>query len=191
MESNVREKTYMKKTIAILIGKSFVLAVVFAGISTVSAFAQTSGSLPGLISQVSHPENGESLLSSFYNQATGRHRIVVTNNSGSDAIVKIEDYTSGETYRLVFVRKNHSHIISEVRDGLFMIKFALGTDYSPSQKMFLKPSGFTKFDNPNRFQETRSSDGYRTTVHYSQLSITLAPVVDGNAQTSKISARDF
>jgi hypothetical protein len=191
MESNVREKTYMKKTISDLINTSFVLAVVFAGIFTVSVSAQTFNSTPYQMTQIAYPENGENLLGSSYNQITGRHSIVVRNNSGFDAIVKLEDYNTEETYRLVFVRRNQSYTISDIRDGLFMIKFALGSDYSSAQRMFLKPSGFTKFDNPNRFQETRSSDGYRTTVRYSQLSITLAPVVDGNAQTSKISARDF
>lgn len=181
----------MKKNTVSLIGNSFVLAVVFAGIFTVSASAQTFNSMPYQMTQIAYPENGENLLGSSYGQITGRHSIVVRNNSGFDAIVKVEDYGTDETYRLVFIRRNQSYTISDIRDGMFMIKFALGSDYSPMQKMFLKPSGFTKFDNPNRFQETRSSDGYRTRVQYSQMSITLAPVVGGNANTTKISAKEF
>lgn len=169
----------MKRNTFNTIGRVVLLPALFVVLFAVDAMAQR------------YPENGENLLSSYMTQATGHHEIVVQNNSGHDAIVKVEDHFSGETYRLVFVRKGYTYTIEDVRDGTFMLKFALGSDYSPTQKMFLKPVSFTKFDYPDTLRSSTTSNGYQTTINYDQMSITLAPVVGGNANTTKISARDF
>lgn len=85
-------------------------------------------------------------MDSFVGQESGDYEVMISNNSGHDAIVKIEDHLSGETYRHVFVRRGHTHTITGVRDGTFMIEFALGSDYSQSRTMFLKPISFTKLE---------------------------------------------
>jgi len=181
----------MKKTHIDLTRGSLVLSLVLLTLFSITSFAQNSGTIPSQFSQISYPENGEDLIMAPLGQLSGRHQVVIQNNSGYDAIVKIEDYFSEETYRLVFIRKGYNFTITGIRDGSFMIKFALGSDYSPSQRMFLKSASFTKFDTPRRFDTTVRYEGNRVITSSSKLSVTLAPVVGGNAQTSKISAKEF
>lgn len=181
----------MKKINFGLLMRTLAFSAMFLSFFAATVTAQNRESAAGQISDISYPENGESLLSSLFTQATGRHSITVRNNSGSDAIVKVEDNYSGETYRLIFVRKDHTYTIDQIRDGSFILKFVLGADYSPSKRMFLKTGSVMQFDTPRNFQMTTFREGNTITTRYSRLSVTLAPVVGGTAQTSKISLKDF
>ena len=180
----------MNKSAINLILKSVVLPILCFGIFVGAILAQTGGSVAPQ-ARVTYPANGENLLSSYLTQATGKHEITVENNSGRDAIVKVEDNFSGETYRLVFVRRNSNYTITDVRDGTFIIKFALGRDYSPDRKMFLRDLEVTKFDEPDTLRTSVTSNGYQTTTNYKSLTVTLSPVVGGNANSERISLKDF
>jgi hypothetical protein len=177
----------MNKSAINLILRSIVIPALCIGIFAVAGVAQTA---PSQV-RVTYPANGENLLSSYMTQAIGNHEITVENNSGRDAIVKVEDHYSGATYRLVFVRKNSTYTITDVRDGTFIIKFALGRDYSPDRKMFLRDLEVTKFDEPDTLRTTVTNNGYQRTTNYQSLTVTLSPVVGGNANSEKISLKDF
>jgi hypothetical protein len=171
----------MKTTVLALIGKTLVLPLFFIVLFSVTAFGQ-AGSTGGY-----YPANGEDLLGNAWSKPKGRHAVTIENNNSKDAIVKLEDTSTGETYRLVFVRRGQTYKISEVRDGTFIIKFALGSDYSPSQKIFLRGLEVMQFDEADTLQTTWSGN----TVYYSTLTVSLAPVVGGNADSTKINPRDF
>lgn len=160
----------------------FTFLILLASLGGVSA--QTS-------SQITRPDHGEELIKPGIYHVTGTHKVLVENNSGQDAILKIEDNLSGETYRLVYIRKGYSHTITDIKDGTFMIKFALGEDYSGYDKMFTKSVSYTKFDNPNTFVARQEFIPGGIRKFSTTLTVTLAPVVGGDADTSRIKATDF
>ncbi|MFS8085114.1 MAG: hypothetical protein ACMG6H_05750 [Acidobacteriota bacterium] len=67
------------------------------------------------------------------------------------------------------------------------MKFALGSDYDVMHREFRRPRTYLKFDDLFEFREYELEDRIRWTT----FTITLDPVVDGNATSSVITATDF
>ncbi len=130
---------------------------------------------------VVRPANGSILTRT----ATGKHKLIVNNNPGADALVKLKN-RSNKTVVAFYVRANQSASTS-VPEGNYQFQYATGSDYSNSCDRFLinmqasKDPKFTKY-----IAEYRGNG-----VAYAVQTYTLKRVSHGNFRPSRMSSSDF
>lgn len=117
----------------------------------------------------------------------GRGALRISNGTSSDAIAKLVDSVTGKTRRLVYIQAYNDATIGSIGTGNYILKFSLGTGYDESAAKFLYSQSFSRFDDALDFREFRTNEGIR----WKDFEVTLNPVINGNAQTSSISAADF
>lgn len=117
----------------------------------------------------------------------GHGNLTVNNGTPRDAVVKLIDSVSGETIRFVYIQANHDTTIKNIRPCTCKFKFSTGTDWDKKTRKFLQNPSFSQFDEPLTFKEIKVEGG----VEWQNYKVTLHPVPAGNAQTTRISERDF
>ena len=130
----------------------------------------------------SRPANGKVLKKSLnwgYCEFTVRA-------GNEDACVKLESISDPSKYVLMYVHANNSATV-KVADGSYIAKYTCGRQWYGEKEMFGKHAAFSKADDIIRF-ETRHS-GNR--IYYSEISITLYKVVNGNLETIPINPSQF
>ncbi len=83
----------------------------------------------------------------------------------------------------VYVRGGSSFTAKGVRDGTYRIYTASGEDWNKAKKGFTRDCSFSKFDDVFKFSTTSFSASIWT--------ITLTPVIGGNASTSDVDPKSF
>jgi hypothetical protein len=83
----------------------------------------------------------------------------------------------------VYVRGGGTFTAKGVRDGTYRVYTASGEDWDKSKKGFTRDCSFSKFDDTFKFSTTSFSASIWT--------ITLTPVVGGNASTSDVDPKSF
>jgi len=83
----------------------------------------------------------------------------------------------------VYVRGGGSFTAKGIRDGTYRVYTASGEDWNKSAKGFTRDCAFSKFDDSFKFTTTSSSSSIWT--------ITLTPVIGGNASTSDVDPNAF
>ena len=112
--------------------------------------------------------------------------LTISNGSGSDAVIKLIT-SGGKKVYSVYIRANNSYSIKNIDDGIYRLLFSFGSDWDSSQKKFLVNQSAQSFDDTFDFQATRDESG----VEYDNISITLNPVVGGNATANPIDPTTF
>lgn len=120
----------------------------------------------------------------FSNQSylNGEGIFTIKNGSGSDAFVKLIT-NSGKKVYSVYIRANNNYSIKNINDGVYRMLFSFGSDWDSSQKKFLVNPSAQAFDDTFDFKTTDSQ--------YVENTITLNPVIGGNATTNPINPNDF
>jgi hypothetical protein len=119
--------------------------------------------------------------------ANGRGTLHISNHTGFDAIARLVDARTNLTVRQVYIQSNSDNDIASISSSDYRVKFALGSGYNPDTGRFVYSESFMKFDDSFDFHEYRTDDG----VEWSDHTITLHPVIGGNAHASRISASEF
>jgi hypothetical protein len=83
----------------------------------------------------------------------------------------------------VYVRGGATYTAKGVRDGTYRVYTASGEDWNPAKKGFTRECSFSKFDDTFKFTTTSFSASIWT--------ITLTPVIGGNASTSDVDPNAF
>ncbi|MFI5937241.1 hypothetical protein [Actinoplanes sp. NPDC051494] len=83
----------------------------------------------------------------------------------------------------VYVRSGKSFTAKGIRDGTYRIYTASGVDWNAAKKGFTRDCSFSKFDDTFEFSTTSTSSSIWT--------ITLTPVIGGNASTSDVDPDSF
>ncbi|MEV6595924.1 hypothetical protein AB0M36_03560 [Actinoplanes sp. NPDC051346] len=83
----------------------------------------------------------------------------------------------------VYVRGGDTYTAKGIRDGTYRIYTASGEDWNAGRKGFTRGCDYSKFDDTFKFTTTSSSTSIWT--------ITLTPVVGGNASTSDVDPNSF
>lgn len=137
-------------------------------------------------------ENGASPLddcfgSGYYN---GNATLTIKNGGSSDAIICLYSIGKDRTIRNEYVRKNTTFKMSSIPQGYYSIRVFYGNDWNPNLKNSCNTYGnfesdvnFTEFDTEQFFED--SSRGYTNAT------ITLYEVPNGNASSSEINQSTF
>ena len=117
-------------------------------------------------------------------------------NSGGSGHLKVKNGADDTTISLVpakgkkpkpvltiYVRGGGTFTAKGIRDGTYRIYTASGEDWNTAKKGFTRDCAFSKFDDTFKFTTTSSSASIWT--------ITLTPVIGGNASTSDVDPNDF
>ncbi|MFI7599598.1 hypothetical protein [Actinoplanes sp. NPDC049681] len=83
----------------------------------------------------------------------------------------------------VYVRSGGTYTAKGIRDGTYRIYTASGKDWNAGGKGFTRDCSFTKFDDTFKFTTTSYSSSIWT--------ITLTPMIGGNASTSDVDPNSF
>ncbi len=115
-------------------------------------------------------------------QDDGNGELTVDNGGGNvDAVLTLTQ--DGQSAYSFYVVKGQTAKISGIRDGKYDVYFAGGFDWDTGTKKFTQSCAFTKFDDGLDYTTTNST--------YSTWTLTLKPVVGGNASTSDVPANQY
>lgn len=104
-------------------------------------------------------------------------------NGGSDAVINVVLGNSKTPAISVYVRGKGKFTVSGVRDGTYRIYMTSGKDWDPKAKAFARDCSFQRFEDTFQFRTT--------STQYTIWTITLTPVVGGNARTSDVDPSTF
>ncbi|GAA3805242.1 hypothetical protein GCM10022226_26500 [Sphaerisporangium flaviroseum] len=128
------------------------------------------------------PANGTFLRSG---SRTGNGRLTVDNGGKSDAVLTL---VRGSTKLTSFyVRKGRKVTVRGVPDGTYKIFFTGGADWDKKARAFTRNCTFERFQDTVRFRTIRSA----TLIQFSTWTITLQPVIGGNAKTNQVDPEGF
>ena len=132
--------------------------------------------------QPGRPSNGQ-----FVRQGsrTGRGELTVDNGGGRDAVITLA--VGKRPAFAVYVRKGAKHTVTGIQDGTYHVFFTSGTDWDHKARAFGRDCSFDRFDDSMKFETTQTA----TQTEWSTWTITLQPVVGGNAPTSEVDPDDF
>lgn len=139
--------------------------------------------------EVERPSTGEDVEPG--QEAIGECRLIVKNGSGHDAAVRLTDFDSGQTIRFVYVRSRDSYPILGIGDVTVFVRFETGADWIPACKGFIKNQDIEEFDDLIPFKVRTEENEDSTTTYSTHASLTLNPVIGGNAKTHRIGRDRF
>lgn len=137
-------------------------------------------------------QNGASPLDDCFGTGLydGNATLTIKNGGNHDAIVCLYSTTQDRTIRNEYVQKNSSFKMSNIAQGYYKIRVFYGNDWNPNLENSCGSNGnfetdvdFAEFDDTNFFED--SSRGYTNAT------VTLYTVANGNAASSKIDPSTF
>lgn len=165
---------------------------IFEGTSNVPA-ANTENTKP--VQAVAQPSespyslpNG-TVLKRNWTYLQGDGELSISNGTSHDAVAKL--IRNGTSVFSVYIRANSKYTITGISDGYFDLLFALGNNWSTSEKRFLSNSGYEKFDDGFTYTTTTYQEGDYEHTRYSTYEVTLNPVIGGTAETSTVDPGQF
>ncbi|PYI58364.1 MAG: hypothetical protein DMC60_13075 [Verrucomicrobia bacterium] len=178
-------------------------ASVIALLVIIAAIARNSSSLSPSVAPVSEgtfppaavpqadvgtfvPENNL-ILFDAYPDSRFRGQLTVNNGTSSQAVAKLVDIQADRKILSFVISARQIATIYGIPDGTYQLLFAFGDQLYVGTDRFHSPHGFSKFVRQLTL-DTRVTDD---SVYWSQLSVTLHPVISGNAKTSSISQKEF
>ncbi len=132
------------------------------------------------------PKNNQILFDAYADRRF-RGELTVDNGTSSHAVAKLIDIQTDRKIRSFFVSARQKATIYAIPDGTYQLLFAFGDQLYVSTDLFHSPHGFSKFVRHLTFDTKVTDDS----TYWSQLSVTLHPVIAGNAKTSSISQKEF
>ncbi|MFG2074116.1 hypothetical protein [Nonomuraea maritima] len=136
----------------------------------VTAAAQTSAA--------ARPSNGRILYDRY---SGGRGRLTIKNGTSRDSVITL---VKGKTKAIsIYVRARSTASIKDVRDGTYRVYFTSGYRFDNARKRFTRSATYQRFDDRLRFVTTSTS--------YRIYTLSLQPVVGGNARSSAVNPKDF
>jgi hypothetical protein len=132
------------------------------------------------IGQATRPTTGHAFRGGRYADA---NELVVQNQSGRDAIVRIRNAGLGQVVRTVYVRTGTTGTIQQIPDGTYEVIFMFGEDWIPKLGRFCAKQDFSRFDD--------LFDYHPRVNRYNVWDVTLHSVVGGTAETSPVDPAAF
>jgi hypothetical protein len=181
------------RTIGIIAASAITLVVATVLITRVAFGPQApinqteaSQSLVSSAPETVAPVNNQILFDAYPN-STYRGELAVDNGTSSPAVAKLIDVKTDRKILSFIVGARQKSTIQAIPDGTYELIFAFGDRLYEGTDRFQSPRGFSKFVKRSTFK-TRSTTN---ATYWSQLSVTLHPVLTGNAKTSSISQNEF
>ena len=108
----------------------------------------------------------------------GSGHLKIENGGSGDAAISVVPANSKTPTLTVYVRGNSNYTVTNVHDGTYEVFLATGSDWDTGTKTFTRDCEYQQFDDSFEFTTTSSQ--------FTEWSITLTPVVGGNARTSNV-----
>jgi len=126
---------------------------------------------------------------------TGNGSLTVVNGLDRDAVAKLVDRANNICQAFFYIAANSAFTMPGIPDGDYRLLFGTGSDWDDATGFFTRNRACSEFNKPVDFEtstrtERRGWDTYVVT-YYSENSITLHPVPDGNARTHDVSESEF
>ena len=132
------------------------------------------------------PEKGE-ILFDLYPSSTDLGTLRIKNGTKDNAIVKLIDIKTDRKVCSFAVPANDEGGIKAIKNGTYRLLFSFGQAIIRYEDRFYKATGYAEFENNFTFSQQRDSTG----INYNSYTVTLNPVVDGNAETEQITQAEF
>jgi len=134
--------------------------------------------------------NGTSLSKNSY-YFNGLGELKIENGTSLDAIAKLVNITTNKSIFTVYIKANSTYSITKILDGDYKLFFNLGNDWDSEFKAFTINSGYEVFEELFDFVTSKYTEGDYINTEYSMHSVTLNPVIGGQARTNEIDAVEF
>lgn len=115
----------------------------------------------------------------------GDGELEVQNGTAQDAVVSLSQ--AGRTILGVYVTAGQTATVAGIPDGVYDLFFNSGAGWDEQLRTFTHACEFSRFDEPADFATIEAADGIQYTVQ----SITLQPVIGGNADVSEVDPEAF
>lgn len=134
------------------------------------------------------PESGH-----VFKNALGRGHgsLKIRNGANCHSVVKLVDATLQTAVYVVFVRAGSVADILNIPDGTYRLFFASGYGWDATDGRFRDTRSTSVFQKNLVFATTRQAEGDGIYTYYDEMSVTLNPVVGGNAKTQVVSNKEF
>jgi hypothetical protein len=115
----------------------------------------------------------------------GLGRLSIDNGTAQDAAVALVDFDSEEAVRYVYIAAHRKYTMRDIEVGKYRLRFELGGNWVDDD--FTCSPSFSEFEKALQFVEPSREDEQ----YYKVVSVTLHPVLEGNARTTSISRTQF
>jgi hypothetical protein len=120
--------------------------------------------------------------------ASGNGKLTVENGTSSDVKVRLKSIS--ESY-IFFAQANHDVVVESVPDGNYQVLYEAGEDWDDISKDFTRDQSFFEFNDFLNFQTTETPEADGTNEQTTIYTLTLHPVLNGNAGKHPINKSDF
>jgi hypothetical protein len=118
---------------------------------------------------------------------SGLGSLRIHNGTSYDAAALLREEGTGTPRRFVYVRAHEMTTLGAIAPCHCRLFFALGTDWDAQEEEFRADARFSAFEDGFRFEESETDSG----VEYATFSVTLHPVREGQARTTRLSKEEF
>lgn len=126
---------------------------------------------------------------SYYLRGLGQLKI--DNGTNLDAIAKLVNIATNKSIFTVYIKANSTYNISKISDGNYKLFFNLGNDWDAEVKAFAVNSSYEVFEENFDFTTSEYEEGDYIRTRYATFSVTLNPIIGGQAKTDEINAVEF
>lgn len=126
---------------------------------------------------------------SYYLKGLGQLKI--DNGTKLDAIAKLVNISTNKSIFTVYIKADSAYNISKISNGNYKLFFNLGNDWVTGTKAFAINSSYKVFEENFDFTTREYEEGDYVRTQYATFSVTLNPVIGGQAETENISAVEF
>lgn len=121
----------------------------------------------------------------------GDGMLIIENGTPHDAVIKVVDEGAGIAVVAFYVRAGNTWTAKHLPVGAFRVIFACGTDWDSATRTFTRDKSYMKFDRLLDFVTSKRTEGDVVHIQYSEFTLTLQAVVNGNATTSDVREEEF
>ena len=115
---------------------------------------------------------------------TGKGTLTVDNGTSTDAAIQLAN-SNGDVARYAYVRAHNTLKLSRIEPGTYDLLYTMGTNWTGDD--FTCLLSFGQFDDELSYSEPTKGDQHG----FWEMTVTLHPVLNGNAKTKAISPGDF
>jgi len=126
------------------------------------------------------------LIQNFIESGSGK--LTVENGTSSDAEIRLKSID--ESY-IFYIQGNHDVVVENVPDGNYQVLYESGEDWDDLSKDFTRNQSFFEFNDSLNFQTTQTEESDGTHEETTIYTLTLHPVLNGNAEKHSISKAEF
>lgn len=121
----------------------------------------------------------------------GNGTLEIDNGTSRDAVVKVVDQRTQHAIEACYISAERKVSIGRIPDGVFTVYFASGSDFDSTLGGFTRDKSCSKFVDALAFttEVRHTADGLNT--QSTIFTLTLHPVVNGNAKTSSVDEAEF